>query len=124
MKDFSSFTIPVEQAKEWTANWRKANPELSKAFLIPVEDLLGCLSEMGVIQTDAKGNTTINVQEGEMVRTYRGIDNDGTENLMMVGTKKEGDVYADIINEGDGNSGVYDFTSCCPPDCDPKSPLN
>ena len=124
MKDFSSFTISVEQAKEWTKNWREKNPKLTKGFLIPVEDLLGSLIEMGVVKTDAKGNTTINLEEKQMVRTYRGINKDGIETLIMVGTKKDGDNYNDIINEGEENSGVYDFTTNCPPNCDKNSPLN
>lgn len=124
MKNFSKFTITVEQAKEWTSKWRGENPKLSKGFLVPVEDLLGCLTEMGVIKTDNKGNTTITLGENQMVRTYRGIDKENNETLMMVGTKKDGETYNDIIHEGEENSGVYDFTHCCPPYCDKNSPLN
>ena len=126
----NNFTIPLSQAKEWTANWRKNNPNLSKAFLLPVEDLIGCLMEMGIITTDSKGNTTIKFKEEDKVRTYLGIDKDGEEKLIMVGTKNEGGTYTDIIREetavekSGGNSGIYNYSKPCPPECDPKSPLN
>lgn len=131
MKDFSAFTISLEQAKEWTEKWRKQNPHQSKGFLMPIEDLLGCLIEMGIIKVDSDGNGTVTYKEYEKVRTYLGINSKGEEKLMMVGTKKEDGTYTDIIKDDSntkekapGDSGIYNYTEPCPPECDPKSPLN
>ena len=128
MKDFSKFTIPVQTASEWTKKWKNKNPKNSKAFLLPIEDLLGCLVEMGIAKLDEHGNGTITYKENEKVRTYLGIDDNGEEKLLMVGTKNEGEIYTDIINEDSekevSNSGIFDFTDPCPTDCDPNSPLN
>ena len=50
---------------------------------------------------------------------------------MIVGTKLNtvSGVYEDMITVGVGNvpnlqNDIYDFTSPCPPACDPNSPLN
>lgn len=126
MKDYSLFTIPVEQAEEWTSKWQTENPKKTKAFLLPVEDLLGSLTEMGIIKTDVNGVVTIDSGKNEMVRTYLGIADDSEEKLLMVGTKNENGTYTDIINtEKEGNnSGIYNASQPCPPNCDTKSPLN
>lgn len=131
MKDFSAFTISLTQAKEWTEKWRKQNPGQSKGFVLPIEDLLGCLVEMGILKLDSSGNGTVTYKEKQKVRTYLGIDEKGEEKLIMVGTKNEDGTYADIINDDStskkyapGDSGIYDLSEPCPPNCDPKSPLN
>ena len=49
MKDFSAFTIPLKEAQEWTKQWQSSYSKLPKAFTLPVEDLLGCLTEMGLL---------------------------------------------------------------------------
>lgn len=130
MKDFSAFTISVAQAKEWTEKWHKQNPKQSKGFLMPIEDLLGCLIEMGIIKVDSDGNGTVTYKENEKVRTYLGIDTKGEEKLIMVGTKNEDGTYIDIIGDetkaekGPGVSGIFDFSEPCPTNCDPNSALN
>ena len=130
MKDFSAFTISLEQAKEWTGKWRKQNPKQSKGFLMPIEDLLGCLIEMGIIKVDSDGNGTVTYKENEKVRTYLGVDTKGEEKLMMVGTKNDDGTYVDIIRDetkeekAPGDSGIYDLSEPCPPNCDPNSPIN
>ena len=126
MSDYSAFTIPLTKAQEWTKNWQKKHANLPKAFTLPIEDLLGCLTEMGVVTTDSDGNVTIKYAEDEKVRTYLGIAEDGGEKLVMVGTKKEDGTYTDIIHseKDDVSSGIFDSSEPCPPNCDPKSPLN
>ncbi|HKX85785.1 MAG TPA: hypothetical protein VJL37_03870 [Flavobacterium sp.] len=111
-------TITLECAKRWAARWRKeegtynAHHEL-KAFLIPKVDLVEVLAE-----------------DIDAARAYIGIDDDGIERLMIVGTKYDAktDTYVDMITganrdgvllEGD----IYDFTKPCPNTCDPNSPL-
>ena len=63
----------------------------------------------------------------DAARAYIGIDDDGVERLMIVGTKYDPktDTYVDMISgttngetlvEGD----IYDFTQPCPDTCDRK----
>ena len=146
--------IKIGDAKAWTLKWQNENPKHCKAFLVPVQDLLGTLSEMGIIQISGTGAITghySDVQQ-EKVRAYMAIDPAMVsepgfgEKLLVVGTEKttkvnkDGDIiYEDIVeDERDGSggvvryssgvtlngSGVYDFTNPCPNDCDPNSPLN
>ncbi len=146
--------IKIEDAKIWTAKWQNENSNHCKAFLIPVQDLLGTLSEMGIISIDAKGNISgsYSDNQNEMIRSYLAIKPDEVKNpgkgekLLLVGTinthkkDKNGNIiYQDIVEgEGYGNggaaaysngtslngSGVYDFTAPCPNNCDTNSPLN
>jgi hypothetical protein len=111
--------IPLNEAQRWAKRWSKKEGDYNKhhkvnAFLIPKVDLLEVLKE-GV----------------DAVRAYIGVDDNGVEKLMIVGTKldpKTG-IYVDMISVGEGNTAVnqdniYDFTEPCPPAGDPKSPLN
>lgn len=144
MSLIKDFTIPADQAAEWTARWREKNPE-AKAFLIPVEDLFGVLQEMNVLApTGAPNEFVYNPGIERDVRGYMGIDENGTPHMVMVGTKRFPDermpggvVYRDLYNGGvDGKkdtlegaevfegSGVYDFSSPCPTVCDDESELN
>jgi hypothetical protein len=109
--------ITLQQAINWTTNWRNAPSTSARAFLIPIQDLEGAVAEIKSQGPDAK------------VRAYLGIDN-GVEKLVIVGTRKNSNgVYVDLLpssaNEtvGDGNS-IWDFSQPCPPECDPNSPLN
>lgn len=121
--------IPLPTAQSWAQEWRSEESTYNKynechAFLIPAEDLTAVLEEIGG-QTGPK-----------YVRAYLGVEpTTQTEKLMIVGTKpevqKDGSIiYRDLINgytPTDGVStdyGIYDFTQPCPPECDPKSPLN
>ena len=67
--------------------------------------------------------------EGQIdaVRAYIGVDENNVEKLMLVGTKydKENDIYYDMLPERSLQDGdIYDFTTPCPPCCDPTSALN
>jgi len=128
--------IPLKTAEDWTQRWQQKESTYNKynecnAFLIPADDLRGVLAE-------------IENQPGtQYVRAYLGVEEDpktkkDTEKLIIVGTEQaiEGGkiVYKDIINgtiDGkgtavdDGNgTGLWDFSTPCPPSCDPNSPLN
>jgi hypothetical protein len=114
--------ISLATAKSWTANWRSAPSTSARAFLIPLKDLQGAISE-------------IQGEPGEpCARAYLGIDPaTNTEKLIIVGTRQETDksgntVYRDMLpvsdtEIGDGNS-IWDFSTPCPPDCDDDSDLN
>ncbi|MCW9038450.1 MULTISPECIES: hypothetical protein [Altibacter] len=112
--------ITLQQAKDWTANWRSTPSTSARAFLIPVQDLQGVLAEMG------------NPTSGDAcVRAYLGIDTaTNTEKLIIVGTEKNREgVYEDLLpvslNTIDaGANGIWDFSEPCPPKCDPNSALN
>jgi len=133
-----NYQIPVSKAAEWTALWRERCPNNCKAFLLPVEDLIGVLKEMNIIQEQKGGLFKIDEGESEYARAYMAIDAEetkgGGEKVLLVGTKKEPltkekNIYRDIINgdimaeDGDPATGVYDFSHTCPDDCDPNSPL-
>lgn len=108
--------ITLQQAIDWTTNYRNAPVNNATAFLIPIQDLQGALAEI-------QGQTG-----SPMVRAYLASDN-GVEKLVIVGTEADRNgVYRDLLpTSGDaigaGNS-IWDFTDPCPPKCDPSSPLN
>jgi hypothetical protein len=129
--------VDINDAKAWTQKWQDENPKHAKAFLIPINDLLGCMTEMGLtITKDANGNY-ISSNPIAHLRAYMGIDinelaNGHGEKLVIVGTVKNGTTISDIVQEGVypsgggvkiNGSGAYDFTSPCPNLCDDKSPL-
>jgi len=141
------YEIPVDTAAKWTSVWRIACPDRCKAFLIPIEDLIGVLTEMQVLIPDGTskdGKAIFKYDEGtnRAVRAYmaiepRNLQGKPEEKLLIVGTQKVGEgidvIYKDILNGrvdgdlilGDGkDSGVYDFTNPCPNACDDDSDLN
>ena len=143
--------VLIKNAKTWTDLWQKQNSKHCKAFLIPVDDLLICFEEMGLtISTDATTGVISATPFGSKVRAYIAIDPKDTsetngygEKLLIVGTKKVGNINEDIVEDRRVKSneeyskaaptnllggtligsGVYDFTTPCPNDCDPGSPL-
>ncbi len=137
----STKTISIDNAKAWAYNWQSANTKHCKAFLIPAEDLIGALTESGII--DASGTVVNNKVDAGAVRAYMAIDpSNGTdvsngygEKLLIVGTVKDrADIYRDIIidekqdgtDENDNQrigTGIFDFTTPCPSTCDENSPL-
>lgn len=137
-KTTSIKTIDLHDAKKWANAWQTENPNKCKAFLIPTEDLIAALEEMGIIEDNQVVDSQI-PKTG--VRTYMAIDKDkGTdksngygEKLLIVGTYiDEKGIHRDIIkNESIQKSevptptgtGVFDFTDPCPNTCDPNSPL-
>ena len=141
--NIDDYQISLGVAEQWTANWRAKYPEV-KAFLIPIEDLMGVLIEMGALEQTGRNQYSFNEGVKRDVRGYLGLDDNATPHMVMVGTKKFPDsrfpggfVYRDLYNGGvDGNagtlsdnesfggSGIYDFTEPCPNFCDDESNLN
>ncbi|WP_460220693.1 hypothetical protein [Psychroserpens sp. MEBiC05023] len=130
-------TRTIDEAKRWTLAWQTKHSKLSKAFKIPIDDLLACFNEMDVkFSINANGELSLIPETFEpAVRSYLAIDDQGGEKLLIVGTTTDdGILYKDIVKDerqlaavGDpspNGSGVYDFTTPCPDDCDPGSPLN
>ena len=109
--------ITLQEAINWTTNWRSAPSTSARAFLIPIQDLQGAIAEI-------QGQT-----DSPMARAYLGIDN-GVEKLVIVGTQKDRNgVYVDLLPTageaaGTGANSIWDFSQPCPPECDPNSPLN
>lgn len=97
-------TIPLKQAKEWAATWRKKSNIDIRSFLIPNIDVTQILD----------------VDKNADIRAYVGINDKGEPTLMLVRVDEGGN---DMIDEENGDP-IYDFTRPCPSDCDPKSPLN
>jgi len=113
--------ISLQDAIDWTSNWRRAPASTTNAFLVPLADLQGAIAEI-------QGETG-----SPMVRAYMAV-NDGEEKLVIVGTtqetQKDGSiVYKDMLPAVGDNfetspNGIWDFTKRCPPHCDPNSQLN
>jgi len=132
-------TVTLNDAKEWTKLWQDNNPNHCKGFLIPAEDLTAVLKEMEILVKQPNGDYILDAGKlpDNGVRAYTGIDTtNGTdkdngygEKLVIVGTtysSKTG-IHSDIIknqlNPDSKDSGIYDFTTPCPSNCDQKSPL-
>tara|TARA_B100001146_G_scaffold224848_1_gene244482 strand:+ start:22961 stop:23380 length:420 start_codon:yes stop_codon:yes gene_type:complete len=115
--------ITLSEAQSWTQQWRNDESTYNahnecNAFLIPVQDLNGVLSEMGNPDDDSDA----------CIRAYLGVDpSDNTEKLIIVGTEKDrSGVYRDLLPTSDTDTrySIWDFTQPCPPICDPTSALN
>ncbi len=115
--------IPLKQAQEWTANWRKwvadqgVRPEHTlKAFMIPFSDVLN-LSKFPV-------------EELSGVRVYLAmgtVDDVSSIRVVVVPVDKDKkDIVAypkiDLTDE-DEDSAIFDLTMPCPQFCDLDSPL-
>ncbi|HIC32973.1 MAG TPA: hypothetical protein EYO76_13750 [Flavobacteriaceae bacterium] len=121
MSSPTPLTISIEDAKTWTENWQKNNPNQPKAFLIPADDLIACFNTMDIkVTVDANGKLHLEVDRFEpAVRSYLAIDTNDEAHLLIVGTSTtDGENYKDHPENG-----VYDFTRPCPSNCDPKSIL-
>jgi hypothetical protein len=96
-------TITLAQAQAWATKWRSNPANTVKAFLIPENDVTQLLQEPGIAN----------------IRAYLGVDEQGTQKLMLVGVNGDG---RDMISDADGQN-IYDFTLPCPSNCDETSPL-
>lgn len=123
--------IPLKKAQKWAKRWAKKEGKYNKhhelnAFLIPAVDLKELLAENVTHVRAYIGVHKIKAEKKGDKPTYE-------EKLMFVGTKldPETGLYIDQISYGneDGSTraaeeGIYDFSTPCPPDGDPESPLN
>lgn len=115
MAQTKSDTISLEDAIRYAKTWRgvegsyNAHKELH-AFLIPADDFSGILAQGPI----------------EFVRGYLGVDDNGVEKLMFVGTKYDAttDTYIDLLPGTPENYSIFDMTRPCPNACDNNSVLN
>lgn len=106
-------TITLSDAITYATTWRAVEGSYNKhhelhAFLIPKADFVGILTE-----------------EIDAVRGYLGVDNEGKEKLMFVGTKYDAatHTFVDLLPTM-GDYSIYDLTRPCPNACDKDSILN
>ncbi len=134
-------SISIEEAMAWTDNWQKLFPTQCKAFLIPLADVINLLEELHMLKKQDDGSYIRKDPKGKnaAIRAYMAIgDSDGDgyveEKLVMVAAIEEianSNIYIDQVAKAPkesmialSGSGAFDFTSPCPSDCDPTSPLN
>jgi hypothetical protein len=92
--------FPLDTAAEWTANYRKNNPNGIKAHFFGMNIIKEILAQEGCVG----------------IRSYYALDDNGVQQLIMVGVDKdENDLYTGIIAE---------LSYKCPPYCSTKNPLN
>jgi len=134
--------IDIGDAITYAKLWQSKQSNNCKAFLIPAEDLIDTLEEMGVISKESNGQYSVQNIKHSGVRAYMGIDTSepagGGEKLILVGTYVDcNGVHRDIIERskstgcpsdammppGPTGSGAYDLTTPCPNTCDGLSPL-
>lgn len=131
------YAIPVETAQRWVANWIEADPgdkpvdpKDMRAFLVHRADFVELLAQ----------------DDTEYIRMYLGRKEDPKTGelhpcLVLTSAARNGDVHPeapnpdhviDLVGEVVIDSGgqtrvedyeVFDFSSGCPPHCDPESPL-
>jgi hypothetical protein len=115
MEDPKPHTIELDDAIRYARRWRKEEGTYYEhhelhAFLIPKDDFQNILTE-----------------DIDAVRGYLGVDDDGEEKLMFVGTKYDPvtDTYLDLLpGRSIGDNHIYDMTRPCPNACDNGSVLN
>ena len=113
--------ITLPTAQEWVRKYKETAVESESrakkidGYLIPIESLQGVMKQI----IDA-------------VRAYVGINDQGEQTLMLVGTRlnlKTG-IYEDVFPKAVNNEAakeaeiVYDGVRTCPPYGDPNSPMN
>lgn len=91
--------FPLATAADWTANFRNANPEGTKAHFFGINILKDILAQEGCVG----------------IRVYYALDGEGNRQMIMVGADaNENDLYNGIIAE---------LSKPCPPYCGGGSPL-
>ena len=121
LKKDGNVQIPLSEGERWAKNYRKkafgdADGEKDRVtgYLIPLDTLKLVMD-----------------QDIDAVRAYKGINEDGEEILMFVGTKlnETTGIYEDVFASGQGALSrapepiVYDATRPVPPYGDPNSPM-
>ena len=117
MKPINVPTIPVNEAIARVTRFREkmvksaAIPEsnIPRAILIPIDDLLAIIQKYTTIDDEGNVKSTL-----KGVRTYFAIK--ATDQNLT------DEVTALVVAE-EGGSEIYDFTTPCPSECDPESPL-
>ena len=127
--------VSLNDAKAWSKKWQSENPKHCKGFLIPAIDIIQTLEIMEVLVKQQDGSYKLQNVTDAKIRSYTAIDDSQQEGfgekLLFLGTHKDSKgVYRDIIEgqkvpgtENLNGSGIFDFTTPCPSDCDNNSPL-
>lgn len=135
MKPINVPTIPLEDAIVRVTLFREkmvksaAIPEsnIPRAILIPIDDLLAIVQKYTTVDDEGNVKSTL-----KGVRTYFAIkatDQDLTDEVtaLVVAVDLQGnDIINTTVGVGlgeEGGSEIYDFTTPCPTECDPESPL-
>ena len=128
MSATTPLTRTPQEGKDWTLAWQqKYHGILPCAYRIPADDLVACFNEMNINFTIDAATNKLQIVPSTYPASIRAYmaDNKGDFKLLIVGnTTTDGKTYKDIINTNGGPSGIYDFTTPCPNDCDPGSILN
>lgn len=93
--------VALAQAAEWTANYRDANPNQTRAHFFGINKLKEILEQPGCMG----------------IRAYYAINDAGEKQLVLVGADGDGN---DMLSGGK----ILDFSFPCPTECDSASPLN
>lgn len=125
-------TIPLNDAIERVTLFREQlidqvpEANIPRAILIPIQDLLAIVEKYTTV--NEKGQTVSSLSG---VRAYfavkatdKDLPNDVTALIVPV-TKTGSDIVTSpsLVNDGEDDSEIYDFTLPCPTQCDPESPL-
>jgi hypothetical protein len=92
--------ISLQEASEWTSNYRTQNPGATKGFAFGKNAIADILA-----QPNCKG-----------IRIYKAIDNNGKEQVIICGILENGD---DIVT-----GKLAERSIICPPDCGTANVLN
>ncbi len=118
-------TISVDEAVAYTTRWRKANPDMPKAFSFSLDEITTLIGELSRAKSPA--------MEFSAIRFYLGINDQGIPTLVMVGVNGEYDPSSekggtDVLMVLNGKDelipGAYDFSSPCPYLCSGGNSLN
>ncbi|MBO6605638.1 hypothetical protein [Psychroserpens sp.] len=128
--------ISIADAKAWTKKWQDDNPNHAKAFSISIDDLLACISQLGLTITKNANGIYESDDANAKIRAYMGIDVNNLsegfgEKLVYVATVLDNGSYKDVVEDGSypasgirrNGSGAFDFTNPCPNYCDKNSSL-
>ena len=62
--------ISIADAKAWTKKWQDNNSNHAKGFLIPVDDLLACMSQLGLTITKNSDGVYESDDANAKIRAY------------------------------------------------------
>jgi len=92
--------FPLDKASEWTANYRKANPDQIKGHYFGRKAIRRLLSQKGCVG----------------MRVYYALNEEAVKQLIIVGVDAHGDdLYEGLLAER---------SKPCPPVCGRRNPLN